>query len=59
MRDFDAFQAALEEDSSYMTDLVRSMALVLEEFGQGPAAVYSMGIVRAARGLDKMLFRHV
>lgn len=32
MKDFDAFQAALEQDTSYMTSLIHSMCLVLEEF---------------------------
>lgn len=32
MTDFDTFQAALTEDTSYMGTLVNSMCLVLEEF---------------------------
>ncbi|TPX62540.1 hypothetical protein PhCBS80983_g00298 [Powellomyces hirtus] len=35
MTDFEAFQAALEEDTSYMGGLVSSMCLVLEEFYKG------------------------
>ncbi|KAI9014731.1 hypothetical protein BC832DRAFT_527897 [Gaertneriomyces semiglobifer] len=35
MTDFEAFQAALEEDTSYMAGLVNSMCLVLEEFYKG------------------------
>ena len=32
MHDYDSFQAALVEDTSYMGSLVQSMSLVLEEF---------------------------
>lgn len=32
MTDYDAFQEALQEDTSYMGSLVQSMSLVLEEF---------------------------
>ncbi|KAJ3154995.1 GPN-loop GTPase 1 [Geranomyces michiganensis] len=35
MTDFEAFQAALEDDESYMGGLVGSMCLVLEEFYKG------------------------
>lgn len=35
MTDFEAFQAALQEDTSYMGGLVSSMCLVLEEFYKG------------------------
>lgn len=34
MTNFDAFQTALSQDSSYMTSLVQSMSLMLEEFYQ-------------------------
>lgn len=39
MQDFDAFQAALESDTSYMNSLVHSMCLVLEEFYNNLRAV--------------------
>jgi GTPase SAR1 family protein len=32
MKDFDSFQAALQQDTTYMGTLVNSMCLVLEEF---------------------------
>ncbi|KAI9098272.1 hypothetical protein DFS34DRAFT_620192 [Phlyctochytrium arcticum] len=35
MSDFESFQAALQEDTSYMGGLVNSMCLVLEEFYKG------------------------
>lgn len=34
MADFEAFQAALEDDTTYMGTLLNSMCLVLEEFYQ-------------------------
>jgi GTPase SAR1 family protein len=49
MRDFEAFQAAVEEDTSYMGTLLNSMCLVLEEFYQhlkvvGVSAVTGSGM---------------
>lgn len=50
MRDFDAFQEALEQDTSYSSNLSRSMALVLEEFYKnfhtvGVSAVLGTGLM--------------
>ncbi|KND02803.1 GTPase NPA3 [Spizellomyces punctatus DAOM BR117] len=52
MTDFEAFQAALEEDTSYMGGLVSSMCLVLEEFYKG-IRVAGVSAVTGA-GMDEL-----
>ncbi|RWS25967.1 GPN-loop GTPase 1-like isoform X2 [Leptotrombidium deliense] len=58
MHNFEAFQASLEEDSSYSANLARSMSLVLDTFYQelkvvGFSAVTGEGIADFFSNIDK------
>ncbi|KAJ3052026.1 GPN-loop GTPase qqt2 [Rhizophlyctis rosea] len=58
MQDFEVFQKALEEDTTYMGTLVNSMCLVLEEFYKhlrvvGVSAVTGEGMEELFRAVDE------
>lgn len=58
MDDFEAFQAAVENDSSYSSGLSRSLCLVLDEFYRnlrnvGVSAVTGVGMVDFFAKLDE------
>ncbi|KAI9203650.1 uncharacterized protein BJ171DRAFT_509188 [Polychytrium aggregatum] len=58
MTNFDSFQAALQEDTSYMATLVNSMCLVLDEFYQhlrfaGVSAVTGAGMSDLFKAIDE------
>jgi len=58
MTDFDAFQEAVQQDSSYMSSLTRSMSLMLEEFYNnlkcvGVSAVTGAGMNEFWKAVDE------
>ena len=53
MRDFDAFEAALSNDSSYNANLSRSLSLTLDEFYKDLTAVGFSAVT--GEGFDEFL----
>jgi hypothetical protein len=63
MTDFEAFQLALSEDTSYMASLVQSMALVLEEFYKqitvkGVSSMTGEGMDELFQGVDEKVIEY-
>lgn len=52
MRDYDAFQAALDLDATYAASLARSLAMVLDEFYANLKAVGVSAVT--GEGLDEL-----
>ena len=63
MQDFEVFQRALEEDTTYMGTLVNSMCLVLEEFYKhlrvvGVSAMTGAGMEELFKAVDEAVVEY-